>query len=89
MLRVTVLSQSREEVVLKVEGWVSGKSVELLEQEGERWLRKCRRLVLELSGVRFIDSSGIALLERWPPQQVSLLGGSPFVRSLLRRHGLS
>ena len=88
MLRITVVSQTKEEGVLKVEGWISGKSVSLLEKEGERQLQEVGRLVLDLKGVQFIDAAGIALLQRWSGERLGLRGGLPFVRLLLRTYGL-
>ncbi len=89
MLRITVISETREETVLRVEGWVSGRNVALLDQEGARWLREGVHLVLDLDGVRFIDRAGMALLQQWGTGGVALRGGSPFVRSLLTKHGLN
>ena len=88
MLRITVVSQTNEGVVLKVEGRVSGADVELLEQEGARYLQEAGRLTLDLAGVRFIDEAGIALLRRWSKKRLVLRGESPFVRALLAAHGL-
>lgn len=88
MLRITVVAQTKEEVVLKVEGWVSGEYVALLEQEGENWFQKAERLVLDLTGVQIIDGAGLALLKRWYGDQLVLRGGSLFVRSLLAMNGL-
>ena len=34
MLRLTIRSQTPQEVVLQVDGWVSGADVEILAQEG-------------------------------------------------------
>lgn len=88
MVRITLIGQSDEEVVLKVEGWVCGGNVGLLEQEGRRYLGESSRLVLDLSGVQFIDQAGIGLLQRWQGGQLRLQGGSPFVREMLKAHGL-
>ena len=85
MMRITLLSHGPDEVVLKVEGWVSGEAVDLLEQEGSRWLRQAGHLVLDLSGVKSIDSRGVALLNRWSDEQLGLRGESSFVRMLLRQ----
>ena len=89
MIRLTVISQTNEEVVLKVEGWVSGAEVEILEEEGTRLLQETQRLVLELKGVRVIDREGIALLQRWSGERLVLRGTSPFVRTRLAEHGLA
>ena len=89
MIRLTIQSQTPEEVVLQVDGWVSGKDVDVLEQEGARLLQEARRLVLDLKGVRFIDEAGIALLQRWSGERLVLRNGPPFVRALLEKHGLA
>ena len=88
MLRLTTRSCTPEEVVLQVDGWVSGKDVTILEREGMRHLQASKRLVLDLKEVRFIDDAGIALLERWSGERVVLRDGSWFVRLLLEKHGL-
>jgi len=88
MVRLTVVSQSSEEVVLKVEGWVDEESVALLEEEGERWLGEAERLVLDLDGVKHIDPAGLALLRRWSGERLVLRGGAMFMQQLLKTHGL-
>lgn len=88
MLRLTIRSQTPEEVVLDVAGWVSGADVDILEQEGTRLLGEAKRLVLDLTRVKFIDPKGIALLQRWSGERLDLHGGSLFVRTLLEEHGL-
>jgi anti-anti-sigma regulatory factor len=88
MLRLTIVSQSTKEIVLKVDGWLGGANVSLLEQEGEFHLQDGGKLVLDLEDVRFIDQTGLALLRQWSREQLELRGGSPFLRALLKEHGL-
>jgi len=88
MVRLTVISQTKAEAMLKVEGWVSGADAALLEEEGTRLLGESERLVLDLEGVRFIDRKGIALLQRWSGERLALRGASPFVRTVLEEEGL-
>lgn len=88
MIRLTVTSQTHGEVVLKIEGRVSGPIVEVLEQEGTRLLEESERLVLDLEGVQFIDRACIALLKRWSGKRLILHGASPFVRTRLMEHGV-
>lgn len=88
MLRITPVSQSEEEVVLKIEGAVADQDVALLEEEGRRWLGQTQRLLLDLEGVHLIDRAGLDLLEHWHEEGVRLRGGSLFVRTLLQRRGL-
>lgn len=89
MVRLTVISQTEEEAVLKVEGWVSETDVALLEAEGTRLLRETGRLVLDLQGTRSIVREGIILLQRWSGEQLTLRGASPYLRGRLARHGLT
>jgi len=89
MLRLTKISRRCDEVVLKVEGWVSDQGAILLAEEGMHCLREVRCLVLDLDGLQFIDATGLAVLKRWPKERLVLRGGSLFVRTLLQRHGLA
>lgn len=88
MLRITEVAHSAEEVDLKVEGWICGTDVVLLEQEGRRYLGAGEGLVLDLDGVQNIDESGVALLRCWSGKGVRLRGGSMFVQTLLASYGL-
>ena len=98
MIRIDVVSQTQKQVVLKVEGRLGGIDVDLLEEEITRWLKEVDHLVLDLD-VKFIDRDGIALLKQWaqeplnqgnePGLPVTLTGGSHFIRSLLKTHGLT
>lgn len=89
MLRLTVVSQSPEEVVLKVEGWVDEESVALLEEEGERRLGEAERLVLDLDGVKHLGPAGVALLRRWSGERLVLRAETLFMQQLLKTHGLA
>ena len=88
MLRIVCESQTAEQVVLKVEGWVTATDVDLLEREGVRQLCQAKRLVLDIGGIKFIDVAGLSLLKTWSGDRLVLRGGSPFVRALLAEHGL-
>ena len=89
MLRIAVVSQTKEEVVLKIEGWICGEDVGLLEQEGQGWRQQHLKLVLDLSGVRFIDPAGLALLRSWSGKGFALRQASMFVGTLLQAQGLA
>ena len=87
MLRLTVRSSTAHQTILQVEGWVSGKEVEVLHQEITRLLADTGLLVLDLDGVRSIDRQGIEMLHRWHGK-LELRGGTELVRMTLERHGL-
>jgi len=88
MIRLTIVSQSREEVVLKVEGWVSGTDVAVLEMESYRLFEETQHLVLDLEDVKFIDWEGLALLKRWSGDRLELRGASMFLHERLTEYGL-
>lgn len=83
MLRISLLSQTPHQTVLKVEGWLEGEQVALLEAEGQRRFDETELLVLDLDGLRYIGAEGIALLQGWQGAQLELRGGSGFIRKLL------
>ena len=88
MLRLTVMSQDRKEAVLKVDGWVAGADVALLEEEGNELLREAECLILDLEDARFIDEEGMTLLKSWSGDRLVLRGGSMFLQMLLEKNGL-
>ena len=87
MIRLTMRSQTPQEVVLEVDGWVSGKNVEIVKQEGTRLLHETQRLILDLSGVKFIDRKGFTLLQGWSGERLGLQTFK-YVASLVRLLGL-
>lgn len=88
MLRMAVVPQNPQQVVLALYGKIAGSDVALLRREGERHLKPGVRLNLELDGVQFIDEAGMALLRQWVGQNAVLRGGSLFLRALLASEGL-
>ena len=88
MLRITIVSQSPDVVVLQLEGWVADETVEVLAEEGQRWLQRAQRLELELRGVKFIDEAGLALLQGWAGPRLVLRGASAYLQSVLAASGL-
>ena len=88
MLRITRLSHSVEQEVLKVEGWLTGPSVELLAEAGQDSRQRGAQLVVDLGGLQAIDEEGIALLKRWAGEQLQLCRATLFIRQLLEQHQL-
>ena len=89
MIRLTLVTQTPIEAVLKVEGSVSGEDVAILEEEGARLRQQSHRLVLDLDGVQFVDRAGLALLERWSGERLVLRGGPLYLRRWWERHGVA
>ena len=87
MLRLTVLREDSQEVVVQVEGWLEGSQVKIMMREGERWRGRGRRLVLEVDGLKQVDENGLALLRSWTGDRLEVRGGSAFLRALIEQTG--
>jgi hypothetical protein len=87
MLKISVVSQSREKTILQIEGWVSGSGVALLEREIRSHLQEAELLLLDFTGVMAVDPGGIDLLRR-NRERLRLRTGSAFMWALLDMHGL-
>jgi ABC-type transporter Mla MlaB component len=88
MLRITSLSQSREEAILKIEGRITGADVALLDREIRIQFEQVQCLVLDLEGLKHIDREGLQLLKHWSGEKLVLRDSSVFVRTLLETHGI-
>jgi anti-anti-sigma regulatory factor len=83
MLRIARVEKSGSGCVLRLEGHVIGPWVEELRRSCEDALATCSFVVLDLSGVSFIDRPGIPLLLRLRDRGVTLVNCSGFVSALL------
>lgn len=88
MLRITPLDTNPHHYELRVEGRVAGEaSREILLEELAKAARLGRPLVLELSGVDFVDGPVLALLLEVKQRGVTLVGSSAWLTSLLEGAG--
>jgi anti-anti-sigma regulatory factor len=85
MLRITRLETPPQRHELRVEGRLAGEaSLQILREELSRAEASRHPLVLELSGVSFVDQPALALLVDAARGGVKLVGGSPWLTSLLQ-----
>ena len=89
MLRISHATSTAREAVLKIEGWINEADIALLETEITRVRSESSRLVLDLSGVRFIDRAALPHLRAWSKEHVILKNASPFIQALLEGHDLA
>jgi anti-anti-sigma regulatory factor len=85
MLRITELSKDDKSVTLRLEG----KVIDMWIPELERIClyhrdEKNKRVVLDFSGVTFIDDNGVRMLESIKDERVEIINCAPFIGSLLR-----
>ncbi len=80
MLRITVVDSSSQSVRLRVEGRLTGQSVEELRQSCHvHGLGAGVQLTLDLANVSFADVAGVELLRDLRSQSVTLLSPSAFL----------
>ena len=85
MLRITVVDSSNVAVRLRVEGRLTGRSVEELRQSCELHTPlEGARLTLDLADISFADTDGIELLNDLKNRNVVLQNLAPFLALQLR-----
>ena len=85
MLRITIVELSQSAVTLRVEGRITGASVEELRTAcGVHTSADEVQLSLELADVSFADVAGIVLLKELESRGVSLMHANPFVAEQLK-----
>ena len=85
MLRVTVVEASRSAVTLRVEGRITGSSVEELRRVCDvHTFADEVQLSLELADVSFVDATGILLLKELRSRGVGLTRANTFIAEQLK-----
>lgn len=84
MFRISVVKSSNGAVTLRVDGQVVGRGVEELRRSCEEILCRGAQLTLDLTGISFIHSDGITLLQSFKGQGVILTNPSAFVAEQLK-----
>jgi len=84
MLRVTRTTRPPDEVILLLEGQIVAQWVRLLEDECLELLGADRRVLLDLSGVSYLDRRAAGLLRELAGRSVRLINCPPLVDELVR-----
>lgn len=85
MLKITRTVLSKKEMTLQLDGRVSGKWVELLEDTAESVLREGISLNIDLTNVSFIDCEGIALIQNLIQRGVRHVNPPLFVADQIKK----
>ena len=85
MLRISVKESNAEVVTLRLEGKVAEDSVELLASSCAEVLTGPRQLILDFSGVSFVDKRGIELIHKLASSRAAVVNCSGFVAHQLGR----
>ncbi len=83
MLRITTEAEVGQTVRLKVEGRVVGEWVTEFDHTCTVLLAQKKNIVLDFSGVRFIDRRGIDIVKNMRGERVNIIGASLLVQTLL------
>ena len=85
MLKISRREGTTHRLTLEVEGFLGGRWVEEVRQACRAALAERGRVVLDLSGVIYVDRAGTELLKNLSAESGIELGAlSPFVAELLR-----
>src|SRR5262245_43569772 len=88
MMRVTRIAKDGVEM-LRVEGRLTHENVEELRMACTAFVGDHGSVALDVSGLRFVDQTGVAMLHDLEQQGARITGCSGFVRELLRDRGES
>lgn len=90
MIRIDILSQSPEEAVMRIAGWVQhDRDIELIAQEGNRYLETSKLLVLDLEALHELSDRALPLLKQWQAQgRLEISKHNYRIDSSLRNSGL-
>jgi len=84
VLRISVIRDSQKGTRFEVEGWLVGPWVEELRRLSDQALAESGKLSLDLEKLRYVDSSGVALLRNLASRNVTHLNCSPFIQQQLK-----
>ena len=79
MLRISVASNSGQAVQFQLEGNLAGPWVEELRRLADDAISQEKTVSLDLRGVRFVDTQGVALLREFSRRRISQVNCSQFV----------
>jgi anti-anti-sigma regulatory factor len=84
MLRITRLDGRRQATILRLEGRLTQRGLDELEDVIANCRSDKRHVVIDLAGLAFLDEPGAAALVAAQNAEVELVGASPFVQQLLQ-----
>jgi anti-anti-sigma regulatory factor len=83
VFRLTTVTIGDTEAVLTLEGRLTGDWVDELARTTAAAMTHATHVTLELSGLTFVDASGVAMLRDAAARGARLTGGSTFITALI------
>jgi ABC-type transporter Mla MlaB component len=87
MLRISEIETTNGTARLALEGRMTGPWVSEVRGVCQQFLRKGRRLSLDLAQLSFVDREGVSLLRKLITDGVALTNCSPFIAERLKEVG--
>lgn len=88
MLRISVINDSTETIQLRVEGSLVGPWVDELRRQSNEASSQATTVTIDLEKLRFVDSTGVALLRELAEKHIAHLNCSPFISQQLKETSL-
>ena len=85
MLRITEIPEDDKTITFKLEGKLIGVWITYLDRKCAYRKKKGYTVVLDFSGVTFIERKGVSMLERIKDGRMKAVNCSPFIRSILSK----
>jgi len=85
MLKITRVGSLDQELILQLDGRVTGPWVELLRQSAESVLAEGERLTLDLQNIYFIDCEGVGLIKTLINRGVLQVNAPLFVAEQIKK----
>lgn len=85
MLKITRVTSLDQEVILRMDGRVTGPWVELLRASAESVIAEGMGLTLDLENVYFLDCEGVRLIKNLISSGTQLKNVPPFVAEQIRK----
>src|SRR5262245_9805725 len=89
MLKITKIQESKNDVLVKLEGKITDQWAALLDGVCRGYLRQEKTVHLDCSHVDFIDARGVKVLNSLPRTQVTLISAPGYLTELLQTGGRS
>ena len=84
MLRITLIYKDKQAVTLRLDGKFVGTSVSTLKKECLTYKdKKNKTVILDFSGVSYIDPNGIRILESINDEKLQIVNCPMFIEKLL------
>src|SRR5258705_10258271 len=84
MMKITHMQGEAAVARLRVEGWITRQTVQELSASCETVLTNHQTLLIDLSGVQFVDAAGVEGFRNLVPRGATLIGCSGVLTELLQ-----